>query len=145
MILILQMRKPWHSDFLQVTQWVNVEDEIISQKLTLLVTSDSKHKENKWNKHNFTELKYEQRKLKYTKWRNTNFQLYCPREKKCRSHPSVWKTCFATLICHNNIDLYLWNYFSKALCLKLGHTNLLITDGDICYELSIQNIRFLLP
>ena len=30
MIPILQMRKMWHTDFLQVTQRVNVEDEIRS-------------------------------------------------------------------------------------------------------------------
>ena len=59
MIPILQMRKPWHTDFLQVTQRVNVQNESRSWKLTLFVTSTPKIMKTKWNKHNFMELEHE--------------------------------------------------------------------------------------
>lgn len=43
-------------------------------------------------------------------WTDTNFQLYCSREKKSRSHSLTRKIRSATLICHE-INLYLWNFF----------------------------------
>lgn len=68
------------------------------------------------------------------------FNYIAPEEKKaghillCERHNLPHWFVTMILICI---------YETLFFCLQLGHTNLFITDDALCYELLIQNARFL--